>query len=158
MAFSNDLLEQAHHLAHLENVDPKQSSLRRAVSTAYYALFHLLIDAAVANWTVERQRSVLARAVEHGRMKRICDEIVKSAKSGAPIPYDLKSVAEKFIRLQDQRHLADYDNSTEWTRTDVLEVLDVARGAFDAWHRVETEDPAQDFLLQLLLGKANKQT
>jgi hypothetical protein len=28
----------------------KQASLRRAVSTAYYALFHLLIDEAVGKW------------------------------------------------------------------------------------------------------------
>ncbi len=44
MAFADDLLEQAYHLASLETGDPKQSSLRRAVSTAYYALFHLRID------------------------------------------------------------------------------------------------------------------
>jgi uncharacterized protein (UPF0332 family) len=142
----------------MEAQGPKQASLRRAVSTAYYAVFHLLIDEAVAKWAVERQRSVLARTVEHGKLKRICDEILKSAESGSRVPVDLRLVAAAFIRLQHQRHLADYDNSIEWTRTDVLEVLNVATGAFESWHRVEAEDLAQDFLLQLLLGKANKQT
>jgi hypothetical protein len=70
MAFADDLLEQAYHLARRERKNPIQASLRRAVSTAYYALFHLLIDEAVGNWAVERQRSVLARTFDHGRMKR----------------------------------------------------------------------------------------
>jgi len=68
MAFADDLLEQAYHLANLETGDPKQSSLRRSVSTAYYALFHLLIDEAVGNWGVARQRSILARTFDHGKM------------------------------------------------------------------------------------------
>jgi hypothetical protein len=69
MAFAADLLEQAYHLANLESGEPKQASLRRAVSTAYYALFHLLIDEAVGNWGVARQRSILARTFDHGKMK-----------------------------------------------------------------------------------------
>jgi len=72
MAFADDLLQQADHLANLESGEPKQASLRRAVSTAYYALFHLLIDQAVGNWGVERQRGVLARTFDHGKMKSVC--------------------------------------------------------------------------------------
>ncbi len=44
MAFHDDLLEQANHLARRERGRPRQASLRRAVSSAYYALFHLLIE------------------------------------------------------------------------------------------------------------------
>jgi hypothetical protein len=44
----SDLIEQAQHLAKREPNRPRQASLRRAVSTAYYALFHMLIsDAAL---------------------------------------------------------------------------------------------------------------
>ena len=49
MAFPGDLLEQAKHLSKRERRKPKQASLRRAVSTAYYALFHLLIEEATRN-------------------------------------------------------------------------------------------------------------
>jgi hypothetical protein len=69
MAFADDLLEQAEFLANREPVHPKQASLRRAVSTAYYALFHLLIGEAVGNWGIARQRSVLARTFDHAKMK-----------------------------------------------------------------------------------------
>ncbi len=41
-----DLLEQAERLAMLEIKKPKQASLRRAISAAYYAMFHLLVDEA----------------------------------------------------------------------------------------------------------------
>lgn len=42
MGLPEDLLEQAGHLARRERKRPRQASLRRAVSAAYYALFHLL--------------------------------------------------------------------------------------------------------------------
>lgn len=38
------LKEQAYHLLNREPTRPRIVSLRRAVSTAYYALFHLVID------------------------------------------------------------------------------------------------------------------
>jgi hypothetical protein len=45
MGIAEDLLRQADHLATYEGSNPSQASLRRAVSTAYYALFHLLVEA-----------------------------------------------------------------------------------------------------------------
>jgi hypothetical protein len=85
MAFADDLLEQAYHLAKRERRNPRQASLRRAVSTAYYAVFHLLIDEAVGNWTIERQRSALARTFDHGKMKKVCEDQVNNYDgSGQP--------------------------------------------------------------------------
>src|SRR5580658_9893529 len=110
MPFAEDLLEQAYHLANREPANPKQANLRRAVSTAYYALFHLLIDEAVGKWAIERQRSALARTFDHARMKRVCEDVVKNTKSGANLPPDLTTVANNFILLQQHRHRADYDN------------------------------------------------
>ena len=46
MSLHGDLLDQASRLAVQEPRRPRQASLRRAVSAAYYALFHLLVDAA----------------------------------------------------------------------------------------------------------------
>ena len=39
MGLAQDLLQQADHLAAYEGVNPSQASLRRSVSTAYYARF-----------------------------------------------------------------------------------------------------------------------
>jgi hypothetical protein len=46
MSLATDLLEQARHLLRRERRRPRQASLRRAISAAYYALFHLLIEEA----------------------------------------------------------------------------------------------------------------
>ncbi len=65
MALAEDLLKQAFLLLNKESKNPTQASLRRAVSTAYYALFHLLIQEASANWSRLDTRDYLARAFEH---------------------------------------------------------------------------------------------
>lgn len=128
MPFAQDLLEQARHLANREPKRPRQASLRRAISTAYYALFHLLTTAAVANWKKVRQRAALARAFEHRKMYDAC---TKTRAKQFPAPNHpnvrhLKTVASAFIQLQQHRHAADYDNSKRWTRTDVLEQIKLA--------------------------------
>jgi hypothetical protein len=46
MSLPSDLLSQARHLLVREPRRPRQASLRRAISTAYYALFHLLTSQA----------------------------------------------------------------------------------------------------------------
>jgi hypothetical protein len=47
VAYADDLLQQARQLAQIDPRRPKQANLRRAVSAAYYALFHEVIDRAV---------------------------------------------------------------------------------------------------------------
>jgi len=113
MSFADDLLEQAHHLIGKDGANPKEASLRRAVSTAYYALFHLLIDEAVGNWAIVRHRSKLGRAFDHGSMKNICEDQIKTFHStGRPaLLVRLEEVARTFVELQGARHTADYDNS-----------------------------------------------
>ena len=57
-----DLLEQAARLARLDTQKPKQANLRRAISSAYYALFHLLVDEACRvqiGAHIVRRRSVM---------------------------------------------------------------------------------------------------
>lgn len=153
MAFHDDLLEQAIHLAHLDPLHPKQASLRRAISTAYYALFHLLIDAAVSNWG--RHNPGLARAFDHRTMK------ITSLRLLSPIEFPftgedpdvvvrLRSVAKSFVELQENRHLADYDNSTTWIATDALTLVKSAELAFARWHIIRQKPIAQDYLVALL--------
>ena len=155
MAFADDLLEQAYHLANREQGTPKEASLRRAVSTAYYALFHLLIDEAVSNWAIVRQRSILARTFDHGRMKTVCQDHVKDFYKGGSLAsgVQLKNVAQTFDILQQSRHTADYDNSFSWHRTNAIGQIDLASAAFTDWRAIRTEEASQDFLLKLFLPK-----
>src|SRR5437016_5148668 len=72
MGLAQDLLQEADHLVAYEGVNPSQASLRRAVSTAYYALFHLLIEDAALRWSGSLEaRTGIERAFQHGAMKNI---------------------------------------------------------------------------------------
>jgi uncharacterized protein (UPF0332 family) len=154
VAFADDLLEQAYHLARREKRKPKQASLRRAVSTAYYSLFHLLIAEAVANWRRRDQRAALARAFDHGRMRNASKEVPSKVPGQDPgVVADLKMVANTFIQLQRQRYAADYDNSKKWSRSDALEQINEATRAFQRWRRIRTQEIAQDYLLSFLSVK-----
>jgi uncharacterized protein (UPF0332 family) len=155
MAFADDLLEQAYHLANKDEL-PLQASLRRAVSTAYYALFHLLIDEVSSKWAVERQRSAIGRTFEHEAMRKVCKDYIKNFYSaGMPESgIQLKNVAEAFTTLQGKRHTADYDVSFNWSRTNAVAQIDLASAAFDDWRAISTQESAQDYLLNLFLPRA----
>jgi uncharacterized protein (UPF0332 family) len=155
MPLAPDLLEQARHLANRESKRPKQASLRRAVPTAYYVLFHPLTTAAVANWRTARQRSDLARAFTHSTMKEACKRTNNAAFPAASQTQvrSLKRIATIFVRLQQQRETADYDNAIRWSRTEALAQIDMAQEAFDLWSAIRGEAMAEDFLLQLLIQK-----
>src|ERR1017187_1520709 len=51
MGIADDLPTLADRLANPAPGDPEQACLRRAISTAYYALFHLLVQEAVQGWS-----------------------------------------------------------------------------------------------------------
>lgn len=153
MALADDLLEQANHLATREKKKPRQASLRRAVSTAYYAIFHLLVSEAVSNWRNANQRADLGRAFEHGRMRVASARLVNMTFAGSPAKAidDLRRVANAFVYLQRDRHDADYDGSLQLTRTQVLAKIALVERAFSSWRAVRNEDIAQDYLLSLLV-------
>jgi hypothetical protein len=120
VALQHDLLRQARSLAYHEPKKPKQASLRRAVSTAYYCLFHLLTAEAavrlISGANRNALRGVVRRAFEHNLMKEACIEIRKpnggrlaTGLDGIAVPARLRNVAQAFVQLQSARHEADYD-------------------------------------------------
>src|SRR6266496_222381 len=76
MAFHDDPLEQAQHLANRERRQPRKAGLRRAISSAYYALFHILNADAVSKWKITAQRPQLARIFEHARMNAASERVL----------------------------------------------------------------------------------
>ena len=158
MAYHDDLLRQALYLAHKEPRNPKQASLRRAVSTAYYALFHLLISEAVANWNVVSLRAALGRAFDHGVMKAASNRIQDTRQfsftgEDPAVVAALRAVAKTFAQLQEKRHIADYDNTTFWTRTEALAQVKSAEQAFTRWKGIRHEQITQAYLVSLMVVK-----
>src|SRR5260370_13387521 len=144
MAYADELLELAQLLANLEPANPAR--LRRAVSTAYYALFHVLISEATLNCGRPELRSELGRVFEHGKMKNASVEKRSSlnadfGRNPAPteepgISRHLYTVANTFIRVQQKRNDADYDTGKEWNQTDVLTQIDAVSAAFESWSAI----------------------
>lgn len=161
------LLAQATHLATKDrNPNPPQASLRRAVSTAYYALFHLLIHAASSTLAGGAERKylshLLSRAFEHGEMNATCksfasgtlpQSITSNYGGTTSVPADLRAVANAFCKLQNARHLADYAVHQPVSRTEAIDMIAVAKDAFDAWARIGSDPVARLFLTCLLVGK-----
>lgn len=149
MAYPEDLLEQA--------------SLRRAVSSAYYALFHLLISETVKNWKRPQERFTLARMFEHASMRSACkkrrDDLREYLNSISPKPAtpesytgrQLLNVMEAFVDMHQQRQTADYDGSKIWSRVEVLERVEAVKEAFSSWKAIKDHPDAQNFLTTLLL-------
>lgn len=161
MSLHGDLLEQARQLARHEPRRPKQASLRRAASTAYYAVFHLLVDAAsrelVSGQGQEALRQRVARALNHSDMKAGCQALANWNPSNPPRPLagllpdgpsaEVETIAVAFVELQQARHEADYDLSRRFARADVSALLNVADGAFAAFRRLDRNDPSRRVLL-----------
>jgi uncharacterized protein (UPF0332 family) len=145
MAFADDLLKDAYHLAGRGGKNAKQSSLRRAVSTAYYAAFHLLIADFVANWALTDQRPRLGRMFEHRRMSGAALKF-HDKKNPTPTESELQKLINKFTKLQNDRYEADYDVGRNWSRYDVENTLDLANEVFNTLRCIRKEKIEQHHL------------
>ena len=150
-----DLLAQARMLARSEPRRPKQATLRRAVSTAYYGLFHFLIEESTALLCGVGQgdaafRQLAARAFVHGKMRSVCAEFLKPNAGQVHAllqPFwtrlaivnnpQAQLVAQTFIDLQDDRHTADYDLSVSFSRPVALNAVTRAEAALNAWRQLK---------------------
>ena len=120
---SGDLIETARGLAELSPRRPSQTNLRRAVSTAYYAMFHCLASTA-ADLLIGRSRTPawhqVYRALEHGRARNAClqKRVMRS------FPAEVRDFAEAFVTLQNNRHLADYAlDAKSYRKSDVVDEI-----------------------------------
>lgn len=135
------LLEQAERLAQAPaNGAPRQADKRRAVSAAYYAMFHAVAQLVGSTLVGAAHQSqpryvVLYRSVAHGQVKIILQELLKPAPSAAWRSYfpaggfgaDLRAFAAILLNLLRKRHLADYDPSYRLSAAEALESVSEAR-------------------------------
>ena len=126
-----DLIETARGLTELSPRRPSQANLRRALSTAYYAVFHCLA-ATVADTLMGKSRNdawyQTYRALEHGSARMACQNM--QAMQG--FPPEIRNFAKAFIALQRVRHQADYALDGRYYKPDVLAVIEAAEMAI-AW-------------------------
>ena len=145
-----DLLDQAERLIAAPPKRPRQVDLRRAVSAAYYALFHQLTGDAAGLYAGEAgNHARLRRTFDHSDLLRAAAEFKKGSSPRVlqltPGP-GLRSVAEAFAELYYSRNRADYDLSTSFSKQEALLAIDRCRTALTDWQDVAARDEGRLFL------------
>jgi len=155
---------------------------RRSLSTAYYALFHFLLEEATKSLVgthndLLRRRRTLGRVFTHSGIKKSLDKI--SGSSVDPSIADLlrprrgsaarfaaplfaRDLARTFADLQAKRHEADYDLNTPIGSADAhLAIARVIRVVGD-WRTADTNADRDFkhalFVLMLLKGELRRET
>jgi len=118
----SELARTARRLANAASGRPSQADLRRAVSTAYYAMFsalaRLCADEVVGSSPARRALPEwvrVYRALEHGRSEAVLAELdpqrAARARQGLPscIDTNVEVFCETLERMKAARHAADYD-------------------------------------------------
>jgi uncharacterized protein (UPF0332 family) len=157
------LFEQAEKLISPPSAGaPRQADLRRAVSTAYFALFHAVLTAAADEFVGATRRTtarygLVYRGIDHRGLRDLCSEVVKQTPSARYARYqpaggfgsNIKSFATALAELQEKRHAADYDPLMHVRRADAELAIRTARFALRRFEQVGAE--RREAFLSLLL-------
>ncbi len=134
------LLDQADRLTAPPGVGaPRQADLRRAISSAYYGVFHAVVTEAADTFVGKTLRhtpryELVYRSVHHRSLREVCEDVVKPKLPAKYLRYvpkggfgpDLIALATAVTELQEKRHSADYDPLFRVRTSDA--VLAVATG------------------------------
>ena len=146
MSYSADLLKTADLLVKHTTKRPRQSDLKRAVSTCYYAMFHALArlcaDALVGSPSpgrTERAWRQVYRSVEHGNAAKRCTTLFRHG-AGRGFPRAVVDFAEQFEPTMGERHGADYDPAYKATKEDVSKLVATTRSVITDLDDLDARD------------------
>ena len=168
MSLAEELLEHARFLANLDPRTTSQANIRRAISAAYYAVFHLLaaeVAEQVSPDSPAGLRERTQRALEHTQMGKVAKAFSQEGATRVkdlpddivlpnPVSRELASIGNRFKELQDARHAADYDVSKYFYPTDALTQVQEAEEVCKDWKIEETSSNATVFLASLMFGRS----
>ena len=111
MIHSQELIDTCHKLVpQTPTTPPSQADMRRAISTAYYALFHTLAASNAEHIAGQPQSNMSSyawervyRRLDHGRAQNNLRAVLGQLSPNG------ENFARTFIDLQDRRQEADYD-------------------------------------------------
>ena len=140
---STDLITLALDLLRAAERQRNSTCLRRALSTAYYAMFHSLARIAADRLVGHRDTAAgiaawahVYRALEHRHARQQC----LNARAIAAYPVGVRRFANRFARLQQQRRRADYDPTVAFTEQEVRQSIRVAAEGVRSLERASEED------------------
>lgn len=141
---------------------PRTIALRRAISTAYYAVFHVLGQHTAlrllgdSGWT--QTHASVARWITHTDLAALADAANKRGNAAlqralGTVDPKLADLAQDFIDLQSARHGADYDDYFEVSKASTLSYVDAAHSAVKSADLLFTSsDQSYERFLGLAVG------
>jgi len=145
---AKDLLKSATDLVSASGRrKPRQANLRRAVSTAHYALFHCMCSNC-ANVVIGKRKNhgkaawrQVYRAVQHAFAKGACDASNGKQKIILQkFPIGIKDFANHVYSMQIKRHKADYDRYEKITKSSILADIEIAESAIQGFESFPDQD------------------
>ena len=140
-----DFIETARDLAGAsrQGHQPRETNLRRAVSTTYYALFHCLASCCADTIAGDSpdNRDPLAwnqayRALEHGTARNRCENESQIKR----FPPEIENFAELLANFQVKRHRADYDPNASFYKNEVIQDIHVAENVIRCFTKASPKD------------------
>lgn len=140
---ADHLIEQAERLILPPAAGPpRQVDVRRAISAAYYAVFHYILTAAADEFVGKTKRAtkryaLVYRSIDHRALKDLCGEVKKQTLIAKYQRYapprglgpNIQAFASALLELQEKRHAADYDPSNRVKTSDAQLAIATARSA-----------------------------
>jgi hypothetical protein len=147
------LLQQAERLLSPPSAGPRrQVDLRRAISSAYYALFHFCLTEAADEFVGVTQRSasryaLVYRSIDHRNLKDLSVEAKRPRPSTRYVPYlplggfdaNIQAFSWAVVELQEKRHQADYNPQPSFSTADARLAIVTARSAIARFHSAAEE-------------------
>jgi hypothetical protein len=143
---------------------PRQVDLRRAISDAYYGIFHATLAAAADQFVGAGKRAtngyaLVYRSINHGAIRELCLDIKKQtmprslARHAPPTGFgpNLTAYSEVVVDLQEKRIAADYDPLIRYRRADAVTAVIAAQNALARFDN--TTDAEREAFLALLVFK-----
>lgn len=161
MISAQDLLTHAEDLLSTgRRGAPPHINLRRAISAAYYSVFHQLLSDATDSLMGKTRRTdasyaLVYRSFEHRKMRdRASRAINLPKKLGSSLGISafstpIRNGAAAFVALQAERHRADYDPNYRPSLANARVQISLARDAIAEFSNV-ARDEYQLFLIMLL--------
>lgn len=146
----NHLFEQAARLiAPPPAGPPRQVDIRRAISAAYYGLFHFTLTALAdefvgASHQANARYALIYRSVDHRTLRKTCEESQRQTPTDRFRPYmpsggfepGIRNFATTTIDLQARRHSADYNPQPRFKTLDAKVAIAAARSALQQFSQV----------------------
>ena len=153
---SADLIRVALDLLEVAERGGSSAHLRRALSAAYYAMFHCLARVAADRLMRDdgTRRNAAARlhvyrALQHQHARRQC----LNAGAMALHAEDIRRFAVRFARLQAQRHRADYDPVARFDMSEGRRTIHSAHEGIRLLERASAADQRAFAIWVLLLAR-----